>query len=205
MPKYKMSITELQYEKDRLLLQIGTIDKDIYDRRTEVATATKMDMTEVLKAIELYGGTLQFGCNWTWAIFQSDEQGIACFLLVRQSCDNRGYNYADPNSENPNLRLGGFRFRDNNYPGRARTCKDNTMIDQMEAIIRKEINELQTKFNHERDRILVWLKSCNFDETPVVPFTFHGTDTNILNSITIQIGILQRMLFKLLELKQGIK
>lgn len=70
-----------------------------------------MDYEEICRIIHHHGGTVESGINWTWAKFSDDKQGKAAFDRVSPYVENRGYYASQPNSENPNIRQGGFRFR----------------------------------------------------------------------------------------------
>lgn len=72
------------------------------------------NMSTWRETIAAYNGTVVGGINWTWAKFLDDGQGKACLDQMRRddpTLEDRGYYDADPEAQNPNLRLGGFRFR----------------------------------------------------------------------------------------------
>ena len=64
--------------------------------------------------ITRHGGTFEGVINWNWAHFPTDAQGEACFKELCDTfpdMDHRGYSKAQPDADNTNLHLGGFRYR----------------------------------------------------------------------------------------------
>lgn len=73
-----------------------------------------MDYDKAQAIITKHGGTMEHVINWTWAQFDTDEQGRTCFEEMKAAfpdMEHRGYYAAAPNSDNENLHRGGFRFR----------------------------------------------------------------------------------------------
>jgi hypothetical protein len=70
-----------------------------------------METKEFEAIIHEHGGVIQPAINWIWAVFEDDEKGHACFEKLKDHCEHRGYYEGNPQSTNPNARLGGFRFR----------------------------------------------------------------------------------------------
>lgn len=70
-----------------------------------------MNNKQIHDIILAHGGRIQGGINWTWALFLHDDEGRKAFALIEPHVDHRGYYEAQPDSANPNLHLGGFRYR----------------------------------------------------------------------------------------------
>lgn len=68
-------------------------------------------MAEVRSIIDAHQGERQYVINWEWAYFPSNELGLAAFEAVKDHCEHRGFNKAQPNSSNPNFHRAAFRFR----------------------------------------------------------------------------------------------
>lgn len=69
------------------------------------------DLKAVCDLIEANGGTIIGGINWSNAHFPDETKGQAVFDQVSEICEHRGFSKAQPNSDNHNLRMAGFRFR----------------------------------------------------------------------------------------------
>jgi hypothetical protein len=73
-----------------------------------------MNMRIAEEIVRKHKGEVSTLINWHWAHFASDVQGKECFAAMLKAfpdLDHRGYYEAQPDSSNPNLHLGGFRFR----------------------------------------------------------------------------------------------
>lgn len=70
-----------------------------------------MTLTEIRKLIDANGGKREYLINWEWANFPSSEIGQAVFDQIKDHCETRGFNNAQPDNSNPNLRRAAFRFR----------------------------------------------------------------------------------------------
>lgn len=71
-------------------------------------------MSKITDIVAKHGGRVEGSINWTWATFPDDVQGKAAYeecLKEVPDMDHRGYYDAQPNSSNPNLHRGGFRYR----------------------------------------------------------------------------------------------